>query len=202
MNSSNSYLTCEVTGPCTISFYAKISSESNFDKGYFYIDDTEKFEISGSQDWTEYSYELGEGTHTLQWRYSKDSGEFSGYDLFYVDNITIPGSSVSSWNEYTATEQSYTFSGLTPEKSYQVKVKGNYGTDGYSAETQPVRFLLPPSSRALRMPTNLPTGRSSATTLLTMSVVVNSVESAMHKGMVTMALGSRPITVQMIITST
>ena len=133
-------LTCEVTGPGTVCFYAKISSEKNCDFGYFLIDGTEKFKISGSTDWTSYSYDLTAGKHTLVWRYAKDGYTNVGDDRFYVDDITIATLGASSWSEYTATGQSYTFSGLTPETSYQVKVKGYYGSDGYSDETLPVRF--------------------------------------------------------------
>ena len=140
VNNSSSDLTYVVTGPCTVSFYAKISSEGNYDKGYFLIDGTEKLNISGEQDWTEYSYELAAGTHTLIWRYEKDFSGQVGYDLFYVDDITITALGISSLTEYTATERSYTFSGLTPNTTYQVKVKGYYGSDDYSDATQPVSF--------------------------------------------------------------
>ena len=146
-NSSTSDLTYQVTGPCTVSFMAKVSSESGWDKGSFRIDDTEKFNISGTQDWTSYSYELTEGTHTLVWRYYKDSSGASGSDLFYVDDIVV-SAGVASWTEYTTTAQTYTFANLTPNTSYQVKVKGNCGSEGYSAEVGPVSFTTEVSCTA------------------------------------------------------
>ena len=139
VNSSTSDLTYAVTGPCTVSFMAKVSSESGYDYGRFLIDNTQKMQISGTQDWTSYSYEVTEGTHNLVWRYYKDSSSASGSDLFYIDNIVI-SAGVASWTEYETANDTYIFEGLTPNTSYQVKVKGNCGSEGYSAETEPVSF--------------------------------------------------------------
>ncbi len=124
VKSSTSDLTCVVSGPGSVSFWAKVSSESGYDKGSFRIDNTEKMNISGTKDWTEYSYELTEGEHTLIWRYKKDSSGDKNDDLFYVDDITITTFTFDSWNEYAVTEESCTFSGLTANTLYGVQVKG------------------------------------------------------------------------------
>lgn len=140
-NSSECDLTLEVTldRPATVSFNAKVSSESGYDWGRFLIDGTQMMQTSGNQDWTAYSYELTAGTHTLKWRYYKDSSAASNDDLFYVDDIVV-SAGVDSWTEYTTNAQTYTFENLTPGTPYQVKVKGNCGNEGYSQETTPVRF--------------------------------------------------------------
>ena len=140
-NSSESDLTLEVTldNPATVSFNAKVSSEGNYDWGRFFIDGTQMMQISGSQGWTAYSYELAAGTHTLIWRYVKDSSSASNADLFYVDDIVV-SAGVDSWTEYTTNNTTYTFENLTPNTPYQVKVKGNCGDDGYSQATAPVSF--------------------------------------------------------------
>ena len=144
-NSQTSALELEVTlnQVSTISFSAKVSSEANYDMAYFSIDGTVQSDIngiSGAGSWIDYSYELAAGTHTLRWYYTKDGSVASNDDCFYVDDITFPVLAASSWTEYTTTNQTYTFENLTPNTPYQVKVKGNCGSDGYSTETAPVSF--------------------------------------------------------------
>ncbi len=141
VNSSQSDLTLEVTlnNPATVSFNAKVSSEGSYDWGRFFIDGTQMMQISGSQGWTAYSYELAAGTHTLIWRYVKDSSTASNADLFYVDDIVV-SAGVDSWTEYNTNAQTYGFTNLTPNRHYQVKVKGNCGDEGYSQATAPVSF--------------------------------------------------------------
>ena len=152
-NSSESDLTLEVTldNPATVSFNAKVSSEGNYDWGRFFIDGTQMMQISGSQGWTAYSYELAAGTHTLIWRYVKDSSSASNADLFYVDDIVV-SAGVDSWTEYTTNNTTYTFENLTPNTPYQVKVKGNCGDEGYSQATAPVSFT---TLELCHMPTDL-----------------------------------------------
>ena len=73
-----------------IHFWSKISSEYNYDKGYFYIDDVEQLGgISGVSGWEERTYDLTQGTHTFKWAYAKDGSANYGYDCFYVDNIVF-----------------------------------------------------------------------------------------------------------------
>ena len=112
-----------LTAESVLTFSAKISSESGWDKGYFAIDETYHINgISGNGAWINYSYALPAGTHTLGWYYIKD-GSVSNYDdCFYVDDIVI--NSFASGVEYTTDAQTYTFNNLAPETSYQVKVKG------------------------------------------------------------------------------
>lgn len=110
-----------------LSFSAKISSESDYDKGYFSIDGTVQSNldgISGAGSWNDYSYDLSAGTHTLRWYYTKDGSVNSNDDCFYVDDIVVVG---SSWTTATssATGSSYTITGLTENTSYQVTVQGN-----------------------------------------------------------------------------
>ena len=124
----------------TLTFSAKVSSESDWDKAYFAIDGNDKINgISGNGNWIDYSYPLTAGTHTLSWRYTKDGSNAGNDDCFYVDDIVI-SAGVDSWTEYNANAQTYTFTNLTPNRPYQVKVKGNCGDEGYSQASAPVRF--------------------------------------------------------------
>jgi len=53
-------------GSGDITFYRKVSSESNFDHLKFYIDGVEKGSWSGEEDWAEVSFPVDEGTRTFK----------------------------------------------------------------------------------------------------------------------------------------
>ncbi len=84
-----SVLTTEVTGPANVSFWWKVSSEENWDFLRFYISSVQNEEISGEVDWTEKTFFVGAGTHTLEWIYSKDGSESDGSDCGWVDQLVI-----------------------------------------------------------------------------------------------------------------
>jgi len=73
-----------------ISFFRKVSSESNYDKLQFYIDATMQEEWSGTVDWSEVSYPVTTGAHTFKWVYLKDGSVSSGADCAWVDYIIFP----------------------------------------------------------------------------------------------------------------
>ncbi|MBI3043895.1 MAG: choice-of-anchor D domain-containing protein [Betaproteobacteria bacterium] len=88
----SAYLETTVTGPGTVSFQWKVSSEPNFDVLRFYIDGVEFASISGEVDWTAKTYSPGAGSHALRWTYSKDGSISSGSDAGWVDAVTFtPG---------------------------------------------------------------------------------------------------------------
>ena len=91
VDNANSEMTVEVDieKDGEIRFYAKISSESSWDKGHFYIDSVEKMVYSGEHDWTESRFTIAAGHHTLCWRYKKDPGGSNGEDCFYIDDIQL-----------------------------------------------------------------------------------------------------------------
>lgn len=73
-----------------ITFYRKISSESDFDYLKFYIDGEEKGAWSGEEDWAEVSFPVDEGTRTFEWTYSKDSSVSERDDTAWIDDIVFP----------------------------------------------------------------------------------------------------------------
>ncbi len=70
-----------------MSFYSKISSESPWDMGRFYLDGVKKMECSGEEDWTEHQFDITVGEHVFRWDYVKDASTDVGDDCFYVDRI-------------------------------------------------------------------------------------------------------------------
>jgi hypothetical protein len=81
-----------VTGPCTVKFWWKVSSEAGCDILSFYIDSgTNGYaEISGEVGWVQQTFVISDSsTHTLRWQYSKDISYASGFDTGWVDGIEV-----------------------------------------------------------------------------------------------------------------
>lgn len=74
----------------SISFWYKVSSEDNYDKFYFVIDNSTKFTRSGEVDWTRAAYYVSAGTHTFTFKYVKDQSRLSGSDCAFIDDISFP----------------------------------------------------------------------------------------------------------------
>jgi alpha-tubulin suppressor-like RCC1 family protein len=70
-------------------FWWKISSEAFFDFLEFRLDGVAQTSISGNVDWTLVRVPVTTGTHTLQWRYFKDSSNSDGQDAAWVDQFTF-----------------------------------------------------------------------------------------------------------------
>jgi subtilisin family serine protease/chitodextrinase len=85
----STYLETIVTGPGTLSFRWKVSSEPNYDRLRFYVNGVELAAISGEVDWTARTWSLGAGTHVLRWTYSKDGSVSSGLDAGWVDAVSF-----------------------------------------------------------------------------------------------------------------
>ena len=77
-----------------VSFYHKVSSESNYDFLKFYLDGTELGSWSGAGTWTAASYPVTTGLHTFKWQYLKDSSVSSNSDCAFIDHISFPAYSI------------------------------------------------------------------------------------------------------------
>ena len=73
----------------TLSFDWKVSSEYNYDKLGFYVNNSlNGTQISGNVDWATRTYTApSNGTYTFEWRYTKDTSVNTNDDCGYVDNI-------------------------------------------------------------------------------------------------------------------
>lgn len=81
-----------------ISFYRKVSSETNYDYLRFYVDGVQKGSWSGLAAWSRDEYAVTVGQHTLKWIYSKDASVSSNSDCAWIDEIVfIPDSAYSDW---------------------------------------------------------------------------------------------------------
>ncbi len=86
-NNQSTWLTATVTGPGTLSFWWKVSSETNWDKLCYYYDGVEDDCRSGDGNWTQKSRSIDAGTHTLKWKYSKDGSTIGYSDAGWVDQV-------------------------------------------------------------------------------------------------------------------
>ena len=86
----STWLQTTVTGPGTLSFRWKVSSEERYDWLTFYIDGTNQTRISGTTmtSFEQKSYTLLAGKHTLKWDYTKDGSADAGSDCGWVDTVS------------------------------------------------------------------------------------------------------------------
>ena len=86
---SNMTVTVDIPADGEMSFYGKISCEQNWDYGYFYIDGQQMGSYTGAGNWAERKFPITAGSHTFQWRYTKDGSVNANDDCFYVDYISF-----------------------------------------------------------------------------------------------------------------
>ncbi len=75
-----------------ISFWYKVSSESNYDWLEFYDGTTRVQRWSGEAGWSQFIHPVSAGTHTFTWKYDKDWSDSDGTDCAWIDDIIMPGS--------------------------------------------------------------------------------------------------------------
>ncbi len=89
-------LTQEVYASDVISFWYKVSSESNYDYLRFYIDNSEQNSWAGEIGWTYAEYTVSVGSHTFKWEYDKDGSVSNGSDAVWIDLIHFPPTEVAA----------------------------------------------------------------------------------------------------------
>jgi len=75
-----------LTGPGSILFWWQVSAAAG-DALEFYVDSQLRERIAGSAAWKQRVWYLGEGAHTLRWRYAKDSAGSAGQDTAWLDQV-------------------------------------------------------------------------------------------------------------------
>ncbi len=74
----------------TISFYRKVSSESNYDYLKFYINNQMVAQWSGNVEWSRVAFPVTPGFKTFKWEYMKDGSVSTGSDCAWIDYIILP----------------------------------------------------------------------------------------------------------------
>jgi subtilisin-like proprotein convertase family protein len=88
-NDEYSGMEMTVTGPTTISFHWKVSSEADFDYLVFVVDGDVRGYISGEKNWASVTYAVGPGTHNIGFNYFKDANTAAGQDAGWIDEILL-----------------------------------------------------------------------------------------------------------------
>src|SRR6266545_3065948 len=127
-----------VSGPGTVTFWWKVSSETNIDTFRFYVDGEALAEISGSLDWEQRTFAVPAGSRELKWKF-KDRGT-NGQDRGWVDEVrfgpvppTITSQPASQSVDAGTTVRFKVSATGTPPLSYQWQLNGVGLTNGGSA---------------------------------------------------------------------
>jgi hypothetical protein len=88
-DSRDSWLETTVTGPGTVSFWWKVSSELGFDQLTFSVGSAPLAAISGETEWQALSFTLSDGPQTLRWSYAKDGSFRDRADAGWVDQVMV-----------------------------------------------------------------------------------------------------------------
>jgi hypothetical protein len=136
-----SILTTITNGPGTLSFWWKVSSQTDADVlsflsyGGWPTNQTTNLtaQISGETDWQQISVFLGGGTQTMVWTYAKDASQSAGLDAGFVDQVsyvfgpTLPFIITNPVSQQVSAGTPVTFSVLangTPVLDYQWRFNG------------------------------------------------------------------------------
>ncbi len=105
-NSQRSRLSTQVTGPATVTWWWRVSSEGDFDFLNLVVDGQIRRGISGEAGWQQASTTVGAGSHTLVWDYVKDGSNDDGSDCGWVDQVETSGPTDTRVAEFGALKTS------------------------------------------------------------------------------------------------
>ncbi|MFA6563838.1 MAG: Calx-beta domain-containing protein [Verrucomicrobiia bacterium] len=91
-NLNVSWVETIVSGPGTISFDWKVSSELNSDYLMFSVDGADQSGISGEVNWQQLSFTIPSGAHRLTWTYAKNRAVAAGLDTGWLRRILYQSS--------------------------------------------------------------------------------------------------------------
>ena len=155
--SSTSSISVTATFPAsgTVEFDAECMGEGTstlWDHCDFTIDGTTQFSYGANvSGWNHYTFNVAAGTHTFTWSYTKDGSVNPTGDYFAIDDVVMIASSIIWADPVYVENTEYTFTGLSGESRYFVKVQSNCGNEGVSAVVGPIAFdtdvsCMPPTN--------------------------------------------------------
>jgi|GEM_PF-4439428 len=103
-DSEKSQFSASFTGPGTLRYWRKLSTEEGFDLLRVRLNGNVVHEVSGLRDWEAASFVLPAGTSTVSWSYEKNERFTFGDDAVWVDEVRVlPGQ--QAWLEASFTAQ-------------------------------------------------------------------------------------------------
>ena len=121
-------LTVNVLAAGNLTFQYYVSSEANYDKLFFYMDNQQMGSWSGSVAWTEFTQPVTVGQHSFKWEYHKDSSVNSGDDCAKVDDIKFPPTNVITF--------------LAPATNLNAELEGNTVTLTWEASADADKYVV------------------------------------------------------------
>ena len=125
LDSQASWMETTVTGPVSVSFWWKVSSEAGFDKLTFQVNGVTRKEISGEVAWTKEAVSVPSGPQTLRWQYAKDSSTKAGQDAGWVDELSFAAFSISSLSFQPDRSALVRMSGAATGTIYRLQASSN-----------------------------------------------------------------------------
>lgn len=104
-NSQESWLATTVSGPGTLGFWWRVSSEAGYDVLRFTLDGIEQAAvpaISGEPGWQPCTLAIPAGPHLLLWSYVKDYSLAAGLDAGWLDQVTFTADDPVVVQEFTS----------------------------------------------------------------------------------------------------
>lgn len=151
-NDQISWIETTFTGPGTLSFWWRVSSDDNFSYDWLQlnVDNAYYDEIAGDSGWNSYEIVFGPGNHTVRWIYVKDSSDVDYLDAAFLDEVSFtPAPS----NFINITRQPFS---QTNSPGYQVGLLAS-ATSNAAITWQWYKTgsgLIPTATNALYIPTN------------------------------------------------
>lgn len=108
-------ISLNVTTASELSFYKKVSCEGPSGSYYwdylqFSIDGNEQGKWAGEINWSQETYNVATGNHTLTWKYIKDSYMDEGSDCAWIDNVVLPShNSITAITQTTVDVEAFKF---------------------------------------------------------------------------------------------
>lgn len=84
-----SHIQTSLTGPGTLSFWWKVSSQPTYDVLRLLLNGVEQARISGNTTWARHSLVLPWGGNTVKWEYIKNGSVVAGSDAGWVDQVVF-----------------------------------------------------------------------------------------------------------------
>jgi hypothetical protein len=135
-DSQQSWMETTVTGPGSLSYWWRVSSESGFDYLKFFYDGYEQAgSISGESNWLYKAWAIPAGTHNVRWAYAKDSSASTGSDSGWLDQVVWVPSANSGSLQFN--QVSYPAFEGTKQKVFVSRINGSDGVVSVNYLTKP-----------------------------------------------------------------
>ena len=94
----STWLQTTVSGPGTLSWYRKTSTEAGYDYLKVHLDGVVQSSLStsGIADWAKVALVIPPGSHTVKWVYEKDGSVSLGSDAVWIDRVELSDGGVGS----------------------------------------------------------------------------------------------------------